>query len=340
LQEIKRVLVVRIGRVGDLVMLTPAVQALLVKYPQAKMTILTTSDGKRVFNGFDQRIDKFILYDRKSLFPWLTRLKIKKQIIQEHYDCVYCFESKPGFLNLFTGLNSTLYTLQSTSDKNIHYSQYCLNLVNSNEPNKIENKMAFTLHLPVSDSAKKAARHQLQALHINDDDFVIGLHPSFSGLAKSFGRAKKHSHHKVWPLECWSSLAKKIQLYSQQNQLNVKIMMDLIPEEQNLGQTIKQQSHGAAIYQSPALNFERYKATLARYDLLITPNSGPMHIAAAVDTQVIALFSRHHPSDCQPFVDAEKFTVLSSEQMENSDKGLAAITPEAVFNACIGYLPK
>ncbi|MFV2059421.1 MAG: glycosyltransferase family 9 protein [Gammaproteobacteria bacterium] len=334
--QVKRILVARIGRIGDMVMITPAMQALLVKFPHANITLLTTSDGVRTFKGFSDRIDKFILYDRKSLVPWLTRINIKKSLNEDQYDHIYCFESNPNFLKLFSQLNSSIHSLQSTSDKSIHYAQYCLNLVN---PDDVNTKMAFPLKLVVTEKAKLDAKRQLETLQITASDFVIGFHPSFSGLAKSFGRAKKSSQHRVWLIENWGILATLITNYASEHHLNIKIMMDLIPEEQAIGETIQQQSQGAALYQCPPLNFERYKATLARYDLLITPNSGPMHIAAAVNTKVITLFSKHTPSDCQPFVPDDQFTVLQAEAMPHPEKGLAAIDPQTVFKSCLEYLP-
>jgi len=335
LQQVNRILVARIGRVGDMIMITPAIQALLTKYPQANITILTSNDGIRTLKNFNERVDKFIVYNRKAILPWLVCKKIKKSLKKEHYDKIYCFESKPSFQNLFSELDSTIYALQSTSDKSIHYSQYCLDLV-SPESNQ---QMAFTVRLPVTEEAKTDARTQLQKGNINDNNFIIGFHPSFSGLAKLFGRAKKQSHHKVWPIAFWSSLAIQIQEYAIQHKLTIKIIMDLIPDEESIGHAIKEQSNSAALYQCPPLNFERYKATLARYDLLITPDSGPMHIAAAVNTKVIALFSQHHPSDCQPFVANDQFTVLRAEDMDEPEKGLAAIAPETVLKACLAYLP-
>ncbi|MFV1983992.1 MAG: glycosyltransferase family 9 protein [Thiohalomonadales bacterium] len=336
MQQLKRILVARIGRIGDMVMITPALQAILAKFPQAKITLLTSADGKRVFKGFSERINKFVIYDRKSILPWLTRKIIKKCLKADHYDQIYCFESNQSFLTLFSELDSTVHSLQSTSDNNIHYSQYCLNLVNPED----SNKMALSLKLPVTEKAKADARAQLKTLQIKDNDFLIGFHPSFSGLAKSFGRAKKSSHHRVWPIEYWSILAKKIQAFATEHKLNIKIVMDLVPAEESLGVRIKEQSQGAALYQCPPLNFDRYVATLAHYDLLIIPNSGPIHIAAAVNTRVITLFSLHKPSDCQPFVPDDQFTVLRAEDMDKPEKGLAAIHPETVFEACLAYLPK
>ncbi len=336
MQQLKRILVARIGRVGDMVMITPALQAILDKFPHAKITLLTNADGKRALKGFSKRIDTILMYDRKTLFPWLTRRRIKQVIAKDHYDRVYCFESKPSFLTLFSALKPVLHSLTATNDKRIHYAQYCLDLVNPQASNKITHH----LHLPVTESAIADSRLLLKKQNIQDDDFVVGLHPSFSGLAKSFGRATKHAHHKTWPITSWSALATQIQHYATTQNLNIKIMMDLIPDEESIGMNINQHSNGAALYQCPPLNFERYKATLARYDLLISPDSGPMHIAAAVNTKVIALFSRHEPSDCQPFVADEQFTVLRAEDMSEPEKGLAAITPDTIFKTCLKYLPK
>ncbi len=335
MQAEKRILVARMGRVGDMVMVTPAIRAILAKYPDTKLTFLTSNDGIRSFKGFSERIDKFVVYDRKSLLPWLTRYKIKNTLQAEQYDRIYCFESKPSFLTLFNKLDTTLHKLPATADKSIHYAQQCLNLVN---PDDSDNKMSIAINLPVTQTAQTDANKLLAASDITDQTFVIGLHPSFSGLAKSFSRAKKSAHHRVWPIEFWSDLAIKINDYAKQQQLNIKIMIDLVPEELDIGAKIKQLSNGAALYQCPPLNFERYKATLARYDLLITPDSGPMHIAAAVNTKVIALFSSHQPSDCQPFVDQQQFTVLRAEDTDQPEKGLAAIDPETVFKACLKFL--
>lgn len=337
MQKVKRILVVRIGRVGDMVMITPALQALLSRYSQARFTLLTNSDGKRVLKGFSERIDNTIIYNRKSLLPWFTRLRIKKMLNKVKFEHIYCFESKPGFLTLFSNLDATVYNLKSTSDKIINYSQRCLDLVSKGDNMKNSN---ITSTLPVTEEALYAANKQLESLQITKDDYIVGLHPSFSGLAKSFGRGKKHAHHKVWPIDFWSTLAIKIKDYAKQHQQKIIIMMDLVPDEKSIGQLIHQHSQGAALFQCPPLDFEHYKATLSRYDLLITPDSGPMHIAAAVNTQLIALFSRHDPRECQPFVPDDQFTVIRAEGMSQPEKGLAAIDPHTVFQACLAYLPK
>jgi len=51
-----KILVIRIGRAGDMVMITPALMALTKKYPDAEITILTSPNGRRILNDFHPQI--------------------------------------------------------------------------------------------------------------------------------------------------------------------------------------------------------------------------------------------------------------------------------------------
>ncbi len=50
------ILVVRVGRVGDTVMLTPALSELIQHYPDAKITLLTSPVGKHVLKDFHSNV--------------------------------------------------------------------------------------------------------------------------------------------------------------------------------------------------------------------------------------------------------------------------------------------
>ena len=74
-------------------------------------------------------------------------------------------------------------------------------------------------------------------------------------------------------------------------------------------------------------------------NLLITPDTGPMHIAAAVGTRNICLFSGKSPEDCGPYMKPEHYIALRSEDYGDTELGLRAIKPEHVFEACKKLLP-
>ncbi len=75
-------------------------------------------------------------------------------------------------------------------------------------------------------------------------------------------------------------------------------------------------------------------------NLLVPAFTVPMHIAAAANTSVVALFFGLFPEDCGPFMPPEQYTVLRAAEAGKPGAGIAAITPESVLDAEPPYFPK
>lgn len=329
-----KILVIRIGRTGDMVMITPALNALHHKYPNAEITILTSADGRRLLKNFHPTINTFWILDRKKIFPFFQRRKIKQAIIKANFQHIYCFETKSSFTKLFSSSTAQQYILENIKNSEINFADRCLKMIDP-----LYNKKQFSIFLPIADGAKQRAQQLLHQSGIPDSTFLIGIHPSYSGLGKKWGRNKKSLAHRHWPTSHWGKLTQLIKNYAKEKNLNIQIMMDLMPEEKELGLDIVEASRHSVQLLMPQLDFERYKATLARMDLLIVTNTGPMHIAAAVGTNIVSLFSLHNPKDCSPFTNENKLIVLRAEDYLHSENGLAAISAEDVFQACQSFLP-
>lgn len=332
----KKILVIRVGRAGDMVMITPALLALLDNYPDHELHILTSQDGKRVLFGFDSRVTKIYMYEKSRLLNTVSRLKQIKEIQQEGYDYIFNFELKSSYKKIYRKLEVNIFELDET-ERQLNYAKRCLNVIQKS----IHNEMpSYWDWLPVTKNGVDAARAQLSSAGVNDTDFVIGMHPSFSGLKKGIIAAKNKEYLREWPPEHFASLAKLIYRYASDNDINMKIIMDLLPEERTLGESIVKMSGGVISLFTDAPNFERYKATIKRMNLLITPNTGPMHIAAAVKTNIVALFVDWDPADCGPYMENKYYEVLRAEELDDNEIGLKAIKPENVLDACKRFLPK
>jgi len=329
-----KILVVRIGRAGAMVMIISALNALADKFPNAEISILNSPDGRRVLNNFQPQIKNVWILDRKKLFPFIQRTQLKRTIQQSDFSHIYCFETKANFAKLFRRSNAQLHILQNIKNSEINFADRCLQLV---DPTLGKDK--YPVYLPVHEDAKQRANTILQQAGISDETFLVGIHPSYSGLGKKFGRNKKSLPHRNWTISHWGTLCRLIKDYADKNDLNIQIIMDLMPEEKELGLSIIEASGNAVSLITPPPDFERYKATLARMDLLIVPNTGPMHIAAAVGTNIVSLFSIHNPKDCAPFTDENKLKILRAENCPHPEHGLAAISAEKVFHASKVFLP-
>ena len=80
----------------------------------------------------------------------------------------------------------------------------------------------------------------------------------------------------------------------------MRCVVDAVPDEIPLLAPFLEQAGDAVTLLTGPPDSERYKALLQRLEVLVTPNTGPMHFAAAVGTKVVALFSGWKPSECGP----------------------------------------
>jgi ADP-heptose:LPS heptosyltransferase len=321
-----------------MVMLTPALQAIIHHFPDCEIHLLTSPDGKRVLKRFDPAITQLIIYDRKKLSAKLDAIRIRKQIEKQGYAYVFCFENNPSYKRLVADISENYFNI-SDNDQHEHFAKRCLNVVQAAFDQPIR---AFWAHLPVTNDAKTLSNQLLAEHNVHNNDIIIGMHPSFSGLRKSFVRSAKSRHieHKMWPAECFAELARLIYRYAEEQGVPIKIIMDLLPDERRIGENIVELADNRIVLLTPEPNFERYKATIQRMDLLVTPDTGPMHIAAAVGTRLIALFAEKSPEDCGPYVAKNQYIALKAEDFSDIPIGLRAIPPEHVYAKCLELLNK
>lgn len=330
-----RILVVRIGRAGDIIMTTAALSAIFDKYPDADITVLTGTDGPRLLKNFHSRLSEIWVWNRSGLHSFFDKRKILKQLAAHPFDIIFCFDTSKHILGLFKNSSAELNTMVENTTSN-HCSAHYLAIVE---------KAAGTLgkkyfaHLPVDRAASQRVNDELMTHGISAEDTVIMLHPSYSGytpnpVKKFLNRNNRSLGHRLWSSYNFSRLAELLTSYKTNDGSTPKIIIDLMPEEATLGESILQNCQCAITPLNVKPDFERYKALICRANLLVVPNTGPMHIAAAVDTKVVALFSNWNPEDCGPYMDPSLFRIIRAEDMSEPQQGLNSISPETVMIAC------
>ena len=326
-----KILVVRVGRVGDTVMMTPALSEIIQFYPDAEITLLTSPVGKHLLNNFHPNITDIWSWQRSGPFkPYIDKFRIRKLLQKAHFDKIFCFDTSPRIAGLFSEATGEFYWYQGSTELK-HCAKAYLDFVAD-----ACNKPALPLYntLPVDDEVSKQTESELANIGITKDDILIMFHPTFSGFTKSGFRKKQARLRKLWPVKKYGELARKLSQLQLENGHTPKTLMVLLPDEISYGEEIVASSGDIIKLLKSQSTFERYKAMLKRADLLITPDSGPMHVASALGTNIIAFFSMKDPGDCGPYMPAENFTVLRTEDTATPDKGVAAIDVDIVFNAC------
>lgn len=334
MEAARKILVVRVGRAGDMVMITPALSVLLEAQPVADIHLLTSQEGARVLRGFDRRLTRSWLYTRKFPRSLLLRYSLVRELRSEGFDQVYVFEDKPFYAAWLADIAPKVYDL-SAAGGDVHFSERCLEVVAAANGQPFGRKW---VSLPVTHEGRARARALLSEHKITPETCLIGMHPTFSGSRLPVFRNRAEQKHRHWPAASFAQLARILDARAQSLGLPLQILIDALPEESSLIEPIIRDSGGLVTLLAAPPDFERYKAILQELDVLITPNTGPMHIAAAVGTPVVALFSGWSAADCGPFVAPERFAALDAAAGEGPQPGLAAITPEQVNEAIFRLL--
>lgn len=331
-----RILVVRIGRAGDMVMTSPALTAIIHNYPGARITLLTSSDGRRILKNFHPAVDQTWVWQRSGIGALFKKTRLRNKISLGGFDKIFCFDTSERIASLLTGLDADLHWHQARDhDHRLHCSRNYLNLVQSAVGREIED---IRPSLYLSAEAEQELEQELKERDISAGDTVVMLHPSFSGSSRSWRKNSRSLIHRQWPARNFSELGHRLGELQLPGVKKPKIVVDLIPGEAPLGEEIRKFAKGAVTLLIGSPNFERYKALIKRANLLVSPNTGPMHFAAAMNTPVVALFSDWDPVDCGPYMPADRFTVIRAEDTAHPEQGLSAISVESVFQACERHL--
>lgn len=327
-------MIVRIGRAGDMVMTTPAIRALLQCFPNSKFTMLTSTDGKRILHNYDSRIEDTWVWNRSSLTASIGKREIARKLRETVFDKIFCFETSPSITALFSNTSAEFYGHDSNPTL-IHCAQTYLNIVARACPGL---DTPLWTRLPVDKNAVRDFDKELLRYGITEIDTVVTIHPTYSGYSRFNLRKRGARVHKLWPTENYAYLAQRLAELRLPNGNSPRIIIDLLDNEMHVGKKIIQQTGNAVQLINEKPNFERYKALLKRTNLLVSPDTGPMHIAAAVGTRIVALFSGKDPADCGPFTDSKLFKILRAEDTKHAEQGIAAIDVSTVYNACVEQL--
>ena len=326
-----QILAVRIGRVGDTVMMTPALNAILHCYPQAELTILASPEGKLLLRDFHPNIRHIWTWDRHGLVRSYTdRRALEKKLAGSAFDSIYCFDTSRRIASLFDHVNGDFHWFHSASEPK-HSARHYLDLVASTCDIDVEQ---FFNYLPVDANYRSQVDEELAALGITPDHVVVMMHPTFSGYSRLGLRKRKARIRKLWPAGNYAELGKRLSAHRIDGR-PVKPLIALLPRELPLGRRIVDASEGAITLLESHPTFGRYKALIARADLLLTPDSGPMHIASALGTRIVAFFSRKDPGDCGPYMAPGLFTILRSD---DPVRGIAVISVDTVYDAVVSQL--
>jgi heptosyltransferase-3 len=277
----ENVLVVRTDRIGDVVLTLPMISVLRASFPHATISMLLHSYTQELVEGFNG-LDRILTYDesgeQKGFRSFLGELRSKR------FDLAVV--SHPTFriavLMFLAGIplrvgsgyrwysflfNRKVFEHRRTAEK--HEAEYNVSLLRviGCEADKVP-----PVVLLIPEGAKAAAMKEMKRIGISPADRIVVIHPGSGGSARD------------WSPGNFAELAKRLRREGYQ------VVVTGSAAERPLVESVVDGSGGSAVSVAGRLSLKELAAFLASAQLYISNSTGPLHIAAAVGTPVIAFY--------------------------------------------------
>ncbi len=308
-----KILVIKLSSIGDVVSTTPAVKVLKEHFPDSEITWLVERTSFDLIKDLEF-VDRTLVFEREKYqklitnpFKWMWIAKdfinLIKRIRNHHFDIVLDFQGllrsvvflwiskadyKSGF-NRWIGLKcrKVVKGKELAYEKYLTFLQKCLNIDVSSE---LKNRR---LYINIPESIRKDVDKKLQSLNIRANAVFIGV-----GARWKTKKLKPQFIAELSKLLVENGF-QPVFTGSKSDEKDLKKVLKLLPPE------VKNRTSSLV----GKLSLLEFAEALNYATAFITPDSGPMHIATATNTKVIALFGPTDPERTGPVGNS---TVLKS----------------------------
>ena len=294
------ILIVRTDRIGDVVLTTPAIKAIAQTFPTARITVLVSPATFDLLNG-NPYIDEILVDDRNGRHKGLFgSLRLAREIRLKKFDLAIIFHTKRRYnLACYTssipvrlGYKNTKFGFLLThplKDQRAlgikHEAEYCMDVLKAIGIKNNE----LDVFVPLQKEAEEWARLWMQENNLRSHEFIV-IHPGASDPAK-----------------CWSTaqFAQLMERLAERYTLKI-VLIGAVPSVTVSGEILRKTHIPSKFFDlTGKTSLAQMVSLLRRSRLLISNDSGPVHVAAGVGASVISLFLRDRPG-----INAERWKPL------------------------------
>ncbi len=307
-----RILVVRLGSMGDVVAALPAVASLKHSLPQSRLAWVIEPKWRMLLEG-NPYVDSVITFERRTFQDWR---KAWRELRAEHFDIAVDFQ---GLVK--SALSATVARPERIFGFTADYAREAAGVV-------VLFQQSSHSFLSRRGTKSRSGRGSGGNQHT----------PHFSASGgRSGGRSTRRRFHsgksvgglgaKQWPLEYYSELAQALR-----RDFDLPLVL-------NTAQPMDVQGVWSHVTGLPGLIHATRRATA-----VVGIDSGPTHLAAALGKTGVAIYGPTDPARHGPYGDS--FTMLRSStavtnyrRSAEPDASMRAISPEQVMQALAAKLP-
>lgn len=277
------ILLIKPGAIGDLLQLSPVARALRKKIAQAHITLLVGNEASIDLFRHNPSVDEILVYDkRKAHRSWRTFLNLWQEMRRRRFALVVNFQrSNPKTWLLATAaFPARVLVYHKARRRTVH---------------AVENHLEAVAPLGID---PRGADHRLE-LFLGDEEerWADSLTAGEGLVGRPLVALNLGASHPVnrWPVGYFAALAERLH-----TELGCGVLLVGGPQDRELADAVKTNIATPLVDLVGRTTLLQLGAVLSRCAVVVSGDTGPMHLATAVGTRVIALFGASDPSRTGP----------------------------------------
>ena len=276
----KRILIVEVNWLGDVLFSTAAIRAVRKNFPDSFIACMVVPRAREILEG-NPNVDKLILFNDKNLF---SKLLLIFRLRTQNFDTVFLFHRSFTRLLLcfLAGIKTRIgyYTrkrgwllthkIVPADITSMHRGLYYLELL-KRAGLVIEPSPKTEFFIP--QDARDYIGQTLKDCGIKEGEKFIVLNPGANWLPKR------------WPAEYFAKLAEHLI-----TELNVAVVFSGAAKDSRLITEIVNKMDSEPVQLCGKTNLKQLAALFEKAAVVVSADSGPMHIANSVGARLIAIF--------------------------------------------------
>jgi heptosyltransferase I len=299
-KSFEKILIMKPSSLGDIVLALPALGALRKSFPEAKISWLIRPEFAPLLENHPY-INEIIHFDRKKLGKAWYKLEALKSLIElisklrkDKYDIVFDFQGllRTAILAKLSGcqnrygpadgreLAHLFYTHKIKQDPDsIHLVDFYLKIIKAAGAEYNDIKFELPVSLKDTDSVNKL----LTSCGTKSGQYIVFI-PGSAQLDK------------CWPTKRFAKIADKIS-----SKFDLPILAVGTNSEKGIAEEIKALAHVSITNLAGKTSLKELVELLRAAKLVVSNDTGPGHIAAALGTPLVMMYSWSNPARIAPY---------------------------------------
>jgi lipopolysaccharide heptosyltransferase II len=289
----RKILVIKLGAIGDLILIVPSLRMLRTRFPEAFISLLVDKKIAPIVSNLPY-VNEIVPIDRKKFPNLFYLLKLAKKIRKDEFDVSIDFQnSKWTHLLAFVSGIQQRYGFE-------------------------RGKLGFLLNRPdhTFDAREAPVKHQfriLSKLGVRELDERLELWPdpeSENKMGRILDDFKKDSSTRLvglvvgsspnwptkrWPIDNFKRLAERLS-----RDCGAQIVLIGSPEDIRLGEGFESGREKEILNLLGKTSHRDLISLFKRLSAVVTGDTAPLHVAAAMQTRIVALFGPTDPKRHMP----------------------------------------